>query len=101
MFHSKSISHEGTSITLDPYIISFTAGTTCVNASFSQQLKDWFKDNWSYSTAFYPGESSFASVYEHRVKEAMGLLPENGGKFQITSYPTGIGIFHLRALCGL
>lgn len=54
-------------------------------------MKDWLKGNWSYSTAFYPGESRFASVFEHRVKEAMGLQPENGGKFQITSYPKDIG----------
>lgn len=69
----------------------FTTGTTCVNASFSRQLKQWLKGNWSYSTAFYPGESRFASIFEQRVKQAMGLKPENGGKFQITSYPQGIG----------
>lgn len=69
----------------------FTKGTTCVNASFSSQLKEWFKGNWSYSTAFYPGESRFAMAFEQRVKQAMGLNPENGGKFQITSYPEGIG----------
>ncbi|KAH3717193.1 prolyl 4-hydroxylase subunit alpha-2-like [Dreissena polymorpha] len=69
----------------------FTQGTTCVNASFSGQLQDWLKGNWSYSTAFYPGESRFAAVFEDRVKQATGLMPENGGKFQITSYPTGIG----------
>ena len=74
-----------------PYNYYSILGTTCVNASFSRQLKDWLKGNWSYSTAFYPGESRFASIYENRVKEAMGLLPENGGKFQITSYPKGIG----------
>ncbi|XP_045170263.2 uncharacterized protein LOC123532764 [Mercenaria mercenaria] len=69
----------------------FTKGTTCVNASFSGQLKEWFKGNWSYSTAFYPGESRFATAFEQRVKQAMGLNPENGGKFQITSYPKDIG----------
>ncbi|XP_033762085.1 uncharacterized protein LOC117343723 [Pecten maximus] len=69
----------------------FMPDTLCVNATFSSQLKSWFHSNWSYSTAFYPGESKFSKVFEYRVKEATGLLPENGGKFQITSYPIGIG----------
>lgn len=63
----------------------------CVNASFSSQLKTWFHSNWSYSTAFYPGESKFSHIFAHRVKEATSLAPENGGKFQITSYTEGIG----------
>ncbi|OWF40008.1 uncharacterized protein LOC110464377 [Mizuhopecten yessoensis] len=69
----------------------FMPGTLCVNATFSTQLKSWLHSNWSYSTAFYPGESRFSKVFEYRVKEATGLLPENGGKFQLTSYPLGIG----------
>ncbi|XP_069111252.1 uncharacterized protein [Argopecten irradians] len=69
----------------------FMPKTLCMNATFSSQLKSWFHSNWSYSTAFYPGESRFSKVFEYRVKEATGLLPENGGKFQITSYPLGIG----------
>ena len=66
-----------------------------MNASFSHQLKEWLHGNWSYSTAFYPGESPFASAFENRVKQAMGLIPENGGKFQITSYPQNIGEYKL------
>lgn len=69
----------------------FFSGTFCVNETFSRQLSDWLKSNWSYSTAFYPGESKFSKIFEYRVKEATQLLPENGGKFQITLYPQGIG----------
>lgn len=69
----------------------FIPGTFCVNETFSRQLSNWLKSNWSYSTAFYPGESKFSKIFEYRVKEATQLLPENGGKFQITSYPQGIG----------
>ncbi|XP_071961640.1 uncharacterized protein [Antedon mediterranea] len=67
----------------------FTEGTTCMNATFSKKLKKIL--NWSYSTAFYPGESKFSTVFEQRVLEATGLRPENGGKLQITSYKEGIG----------
>ncbi|XP_033103273.1 uncharacterized protein LOC117106042 [Anneissia japonica] len=67
----------------------FTNGTTCVNVTFSKKLKKLLK--WSYSTAFYPGESKFSTIFEQRVLEATGLKPENGGKFQITSYQEGIG----------
>ena len=49
------------------------------------------KGNWSYSTAFYPGESRFSDIFAARVEQAMGLTPINGGKFQITSYPEGKG----------
>ncbi|KAK3603582.1 hypothetical protein CHS0354_017296 [Potamilus streckersoni] len=66
-------------------------GTTCVNASFSRQLKAWFHQNWSYSTAFYPGENRFSAVFAHRVQQAMGLIESNGGKFQITAYHEGAG----------
>ncbi|XP_055959425.1 uncharacterized protein LOC126832346 [Patella vulgata] len=67
----------------------FMEGTTCVNASFSLKLKKWFNGNWSYSTAFYPGESPFSTVLENRIHKAMGLPPSHGGKFQLTSYPVG------------
>ncbi|XP_041365674.1 uncharacterized protein LOC121380772 [Gigantopelta aegis] len=67
----------------------FTEGTTCVNASFSSQLSRWLHANWSYSTAFYPGENKFSLAFAHRVQQAMGLAPENGGKLQLTSYPVG------------
>ncbi|GFO37942.1 prolyl 4-hydroxylase subunit alpha-1-like [Plakobranchus ocellatus] len=67
----------------------FTTGTKCVNASFSLQLQSWLNSNWSYSTAFYPGESKFSTNIATRMQNAMGLQPENGGKFQITSYPVG------------
>ncbi|CAL1538796.1 unnamed protein product [Lymnaea stagnalis] len=67
----------------------FTPGTKCVNTSFSLQLTAWLKGNWSYSTAFYPGESVFSKVAADRIQKAMGLDPKSGGKFQITSYPIG------------
>ena len=67
--------------------------TMCVNKTFSSRLKKWLYANWSYSTAFYPGENYFSTIFEYRVKQAMGLNPGNGGKFQITSYPKGIGTY--------
>ena len=70
-------------------------GTKCLNSTFSRQLGSWMSGNWSYSTAFYPGESRFSHVLAARVQQAMGLDPKNGGKFQITSYPTGKGQKHL------
>ena len=67
----------------------FTRGTTCINETFSKKLQPHFK--WSYSTAFYPGESKFSTIFAERISEATGLKLENGGKFQITSYPQNIG----------
>ncbi|XP_031556482.1 probable prolyl 4-hydroxylase 7 [Actinia tenebrosa] len=67
----------------------FIVGTTCLNESFSSQLKPHFK--WSYSTAFYPGENKFSTAYAERIQDATGLKQQNGGKFQITSYPIGVG----------
>ena len=67
----------------------FTLGTKCLNESLSVSLKRHFK--WSYSTAFYPGESKFSSMYADRIEKVTGMPPQNGGKFQITSYPNGVG----------
>ncbi|KAH9496891.1 hypothetical protein Btru_010087 [Bulinus truncatus] len=67
----------------------FTPGTRCLNESFSLQLGAWMKGNWSLSTAFYPGESTFSKTAADRIQKAMGLDPKSGGKFQITSYPVG------------
>uniref|UniRef100_H2YIA6 Fe2OG dioxygenase domain-containing protein n=1 Tax=Ciona savignyi TaxID=51511 RepID=H2YIA6_CIOSA len=67
----------------------WTQGTQCLNESLSRQLNG--KLLWSHSTSFYPGESPFSSTYEMRVKNHTGLDPRNGGKFQITSYPQGVG----------
>ncbi|XP_033639771.1 uncharacterized protein LOC117300159 [Asterias rubens] len=67
----------------------FTEGTSCVNASFSQALQPML--GWSYSTAFYPGETRFTTVFDDRVYRATGLKPSHGGKYQITSYENGIG----------
>ena len=67
----------------------FTKGTTCINETFSAQLQAHFK--WSFSTAFYPGESKFSTMFAERIKRATGLKLENGGKFQITSYPQMVG----------
>lgn len=69
----------------------FVVGTTCLNESFSTELKPHFK--WSYSTAFYPGENKFSLVYGQHIQQSTGLNPENGGKFQITSYPVGVGMY--------
>ncbi|XP_070564959.1 uncharacterized protein [Ptychodera flava] len=67
----------------------FTEGTTCVNATFSKRLGEFIR--WSYSTSFYTGESKFSTRFENQVEQATGLPPSNGGKFQITSYPAGVG----------
>lgn len=64
-----------------------------MNETFSSELKPHFK--YSYSTAFYPGENKFSLVYAEHIKQATGLKPENGGKFQITSYPLGVGMFEV------
>ncbi|WAQ94696.1 hypothetical protein MAR_007167 [Mya arenaria] len=58
----KHLKHHGIRTPVSPR--DFTEGTTCVNASFSSQLKDWFKGNWSYSTAFYPGYKSHTDCTE-------------------------------------
>ena len=67
----------------------FTRGTTCINETLSAKLQARFK--WSYSIAFYPGESKFSTVFAEKIQKATGLKVENGGKFQITSYPQGVG----------
>ncbi|GFR79873.1 prolyl 4-hydroxylase subunit alpha-1-like [Elysia marginata] len=83
----KHVRDAGKKVKVTPQV--FTEGTSCVNASFSLQLQSWLNSNWSYSTAFYPGESKFSTNVAARLHQAMGLKPENGGKFQITSYPLG------------
>ncbi|XP_076808598.1 uncharacterized protein LOC143451757 [Clavelina lepadiformis] len=67
----------------------FTPGTRCLNQSLSSQLNGRLV--WSRSTSFYPGESKFSSQYEERVGHYAGLKPQNGGKFQVTSYGQGVG----------
>lgn len=67
----------------------FTKETTCINETFSAKLQAHFK--WSFSTAFYPGESKFSTLFAERIQKATGLKVENGGKFQITSYPQTVG----------
>ena len=67
----------------------FTTGTFCLNETFSEQLKKDFR--WSYSTAFYPGESKFSHVFEQRIEKVSGLLRSHGGKFQVTSYEVNVG----------
>ena len=69
----------------------FTKGTTCINETFSSKLKPHFR--WSYSTAFYPGESKFSTLFAEKIQQATGLKLTNGGKFQITSYPLNVGEF--------
>ena len=68
----------------------FTKGTTCINATFSSQLKAWGL-KWSYSTAFYPGESPFSNLLAKRIEEGTNLQSSHGGKFQITSTEKGVG----------
>jgi prolyl 4-hydroxylase len=68
----------------------FTSGTMCLNQTFSRQLQKWGL-KWSYSTAFYPGESKFATILGRRIEEATQLNETHGGKFLITSYPLEVG----------
>lgn len=68
----------------------FTQGTMCLNQTFSRQLEKWGL-KWSYSTAFYPGESKFSKIFGKRIEEATMLNETHGGKFQITSYPQDVG----------
>lgn len=53
-------------------------------------LKQWGLQ-WSYSTAFYLGESAFSTILSKRIEEGTGLQSSHGGKFQITSTPKGVG----------
>ncbi|CAF0823629.1 unnamed protein product [Adineta ricciae] len=68
----------------------FTKGTTCMNETFSSMLKQWGL-KWSYSTAFYHGESAFSKLLSARIEEGTALQQSHGGKFQITSTDKGIG----------
>ena len=70
--------------------LDFTQGTTCINQTFSRQLEKWGL-KWSFSTAFYPGESKFSTIFGKRIEEATMLNETHGGKFQITSYPFEVG----------
>ncbi len=65
-------------------------GTTCVNATFSSMLKQWGL-KWSYSTAFYLGESTFSTILSKRIEDGTDLQSSHGGKFQITSTEKGVG----------
>lgn len=69
---------------------TFTPGTTCLNQTFSRQLEKWGL-KWSFSTAFYPGESKFSTILGKRIEDATRLNETHGGKFQITSYPFDVG----------
>ena len=70
--------------------VDFIEGTFCVNQTFSRQLEKWGL-KWSFSTAFYPGESRFSKVFGKLIQDATQLEETHGGKFQITSYPEGVG----------
>ena len=72
----------------------FLEGTTCINESLSLLVRQHGM-KWSYSTSFYPGESKFSLTLQERIKQATGLAAENGGKFQITSYPQNVGMCKL------
>ena len=61
-------------------------GTSCLNESLSSQLDGRLP--WSYSTSFYPGESTFSSIYDDHVLKHVGLNKENGGKFQVLPVAT-------------
>jgi len=70
-----------------------------LNETFSLQVADWLNYNWSYSTAFYFGESTFSKKMAALIQETTSLKPENGGKFQITSYPQHIGMNYSKKIC--
>jgi hypothetical protein len=53
-------------------------------------LKQWGLE-WSYSTAFYLGESAFSTLLSKRIEEGTSLQSSHGGKFQITSTEKGVG----------
>jgi hypothetical protein len=72
------------------FIFWIFLGTTCINATLSSMLKQWGL-KWSYSTAFYLGESAFSTLLSKRIEEATNLQPSHGGKFQITSTDKGVG----------
>ncbi|UJR27837.1 hypothetical protein I4U23_009103 [Adineta vaga] len=71
-------------------IFSLYLGTTCINETFSSMLKEWGL-KWSYSTAFYLGESPFSTLLSQRIEDGTGLQSSHGGKFQITSTDKGVG----------
>lgn len=79
-------------LSIREYGIDSHSGTTCINATFSSMLKQWGL-KWSYSTAFYLGESSFSTQLSKRIEEATNLQSSHGGKFQITSTDKGVGKF--------
>ena len=83
--HFTSTSHPFTRCTMT------AAGTNCLNESLSAEVGDWLNRNWSYSTAFYHSESVFSMKLASLIQEVTSLKNENGGKFQLTSYPTGVG----------
>ena len=68
----------------------FIEGTRCINQTLSRSLQKWGL-KWSYSTAFYPGESKFSKIFSRRIEDATQLNETHGGKFQVTSYPSGVG----------
>lgn len=70
-------------------VSDFTPGTLCLNESFSRSLAQKF--SYSYSTAFYRGDSKFSYTFEEQIEKMTGLSKLHGGKFQITSYQTGVG----------
>ena len=69
----------------------FTAGTRCLNQTFSRQLEKWGL-KWSYNTAFYQGESKFARTFGKLIEDATMLNETHGGRFLVTSYPPGVGL---------
>ena len=77
---------------LDHFKVSqkdFVGGTLCINETFSIRLKGHLR--WSFSTAFYRGESKFSLEFGKRLEDISSLQATHGGKFQITSYPKDIG----------
>jgi prolyl 4-hydroxylase len=61
-----------------------------MNTTFSSMLKEWGL-KWSYSTAFYLGESTFSTILSKRIEEGTELQTTHGGKFQITTTEKGVG----------
>ena len=68
-----------------------------MNESLSSQLDGRLP--WSYSTSFYPGESTFSSIYDDHVLKHVGLNKENGGKFQVLPVATIVTAEKLSLIC--
>ena len=51
----------------------FIEGTRCINQSLSENLGKWGL-KWSFTTAFYLGESKFSKVFSRRIEEVSNFI---------------------------